>query len=33
MIRVVSWNIFKKWPPWHVLVEIARRGDADVALL
>ena len=33
MIRVVSWNIFKKWPPWHVLVEMARRGEADVALL
>ena len=33
MIRVVSWNVFKKWPPWHVLVEMARRGEADVALL
>ena len=33
MIRVVSWNIFKKWPPWHELVEMARRGEADVALL
>ena len=33
MIRVVSWNIFKKWPPWHVLVEMERRGEADVALL
>lgn len=33
MIRVVSWNIFKKWPPWHVLVEMARQGEADVALL
>ena len=33
MIRVVSWNIFKRWPPWHVLVEMARRGEADVALL
>lgn len=33
MIRVVSWNIFKKWPPWHELVEMARRGEADIALL
>ena len=33
MIRVVSWNIFKKWPPWHVLAEMARQGEADVALL
>ncbi len=33
MIRVVSWNIFKKWPPWHELVEMARRGEVDVALL
>ena len=33
MIRVVSWNIFKKWPPWRVLVEMARQGEADVALL
>ena len=33
MIRVVSWNVFKKWSPWHVLVEMARRGEADVALL
>ena len=33
MIRVVSWNIFKKWRPWHELVEMARRGEADLALL
>ena len=33
MIRVVSWNIFKRWAPWHELVEMARRGEADVALL
>ena len=33
MIRVVSWNIAKRWPPWHVLVEMARRGEADVPLL
>ena len=33
MVRVVSWNIFKRWPPWHVLVEMARQGEADVALL
>ena len=33
MIRVVSWNIAKRWPPWHELVEMARQGQADVALL
>ena len=33
MIRIVSWNIFKKRDPWHVLVEMARRDEADVALL
>ena len=33
MIRVVSWNIFKRWQPWHELVEMARQGEADVALL
>ena len=32
MIRVVSWNVFKKWPPWRVLVKMAQRGEADVAL-
>ena len=33
MIRIVSWNIAKRWPPWHELVEMARQGEADVALL
>ena len=33
MIRVVSWNIFKRSQPWNVLVEMARQGEADVALL
>lgn len=33
MIRVVSWNIGKRMEPWRELAEMARRGDADVALL
>lgn len=33
MIRVVSWNIFKLHEPWHVLVDMARQGEADIALL
>ena len=33
MIRVVSWNIAKRWAPWHELAEMARRGEVDVALL
>ena len=33
MIRVVSWNIAKRWPPWRELAEMARRGEVDVALL
>ena len=33
MIRVVSWNIAKRWQPWHELVDLARQGEADVALL
>ena len=33
MIRVVSWNIAKRWQPWHDLVEMARQGEAVVALL
>ena len=33
MIRVVSWNIAKRWQPWRELVEMARQGEADVALL
>ena len=33
MIRVVSWNIFKKWEPWRELAEMARRGEVDIALL
>ena len=33
MIRVVSWNIAKREAPWNVLEEMARGGEADVALL
>ena len=33
MIRVVSWNIGKRMEPWRELAEMARRGEADVALL
>ena len=33
MIRVVSWNIAKRTEPWRELAEMARRGEADVALL
>ena len=32
-IRVVSWNIAKKRDPWFELAEMARRGEADLALL
>ena len=32
-IKVVSWNIAKSKRPWHELVQMARAGDADVALL
>lgn len=33
MIGVVSWNIDKRVAPWREPAEMARRGDADVALL
>ncbi|MDE0044799.1 MAG: hypothetical protein OXU19_02905, partial [bacterium] len=33
MIRIVSWNIAKNTEPWRELAEMARRGEADVALL
>ena len=33
MIRLVSWNIAKKWEPWRELAEMARLGEVDVALL
>ena len=33
MIRVLSWNIDKRREPWRELAEMARRGEADVALL
>ena len=33
MITVVSWNIGTREKPWHALVQMARDGDADVALL
>ena len=32
-IKVVSWNIAKKPDPWFELAEMARRGEADLALL
>ena len=33
MIRIVCWNIARRTEPWHDLVEMARRGEADVALI
>lgn len=33
MIRAVSWNIDKRHSPWRDLADMARRGEADVALL
>ena len=33
MIKVVSWNIGKLQQPWYELVQMARDGDADLALL
>ncbi len=33
MIKVVSWNIAKRQNPWHELLEMKQRGEADVALL
>ena len=33
MIRAVSWNIDKRHAPWRDLADMARRGEADVALL
>ena len=33
MIKVVSWNIGKREKPWRQLVQMAREGDADLALL
>ncbi len=33
MIKVVSWNIGKRLAPWRELVQMARDGDADLALL
>ena len=33
MIKVVSWNIGKRQKPWRELVQMARDGDADLALL
>ncbi len=33
MIRIVCWNIAKRPKPWHELTEMARRGEADVALV
>ena len=33
MIKIVCWNIGKRWDPWHWLVRMAREGHADLALL
>ena len=33
IIRVVSWNIAKRRAPWFALAEMARQGEADLALL
>ena len=33
MIKVVSWNIGKRQKPWRELVQMARDGQADLALL
>ena len=33
MVKVVSWNIGKREKPWRELVQMARDGAADVALL
>lgn len=33
MVKVVCWNIAKKPEPWHCLVKMAERGEADVAIL
>ena len=33
MIKVVSWNIGKRTEPWRELVQMAREGNADLALL
>ena len=33
MIRIVCWNIDKRYEPWRELAEMARQGGADVALL
>ena len=33
MVRIVSWNVNRKLQPWRTLVEMAERGEADVALL
>ena len=30
---MVCWNIAKRTKPWHELVEMAHRGEADVAQL
>ena len=33
LIKVVSWNVGKRDQPWHELAQMARYGDADLALL
>ena len=33
MIRVISWNVACRKEPWHWLAKMAKRGEADIALL
>lgn len=33
MVKVACWNIAKKKEPWHCLVKMAERREADVAIL
>ena len=33
MIKVVSWNVGNRKEPWRELLQMAREGDADLALL
>lgn len=33
MVRIVCWNIDRRYEPWRDLAEMARQGEADVALI
>ena len=33
MVKVVCWNIAKNREPWYWLEQMAKKGEADVALL